>query len=104
MSLNIPNRKTLAFYRRLLHTMMKTFDGDYVMFHKVRLEARKEILKNKNEIDPIKIQNHIFFGEEARDLLEVNLVQVFYLSNKIIINLIFHFFNREIYKKMDIID
>ena len=78
-------------YRRLLHTMMKTFDGDYVMFHKVRLEARKEILKNKNEIDPIKIQNHIFFGEEARDLLEVNLVQVSYISNTIIIKLIFHF-------------
>lgn len=38
--MSIPNRQTLNFYRRLLHTMMKTFDGDPEMFHRVRIEAR----------------------------------------------------------------
>jgi complex III assembly factor LYRM7 len=38
-----------------------------------RLEARKKILENKNEVDAIKIQNHIFFGEEIRDFLEKNI-------------------------------
>lgn len=31
-------------YRRLLKTMMKTFDGDYDMFHRSRLEARAKIM------------------------------------------------------------
>jgi complex III assembly factor LYRM7 len=34
---------TLMFYRRLLKTMMKTFVGDYNMFHQTRLEARRKI-------------------------------------------------------------
>ncbi len=34
-----------------------------------RIEARKEIVKNKDEVDPIKIQNLIFRGEEIRDFL-----------------------------------
>lgn len=32
--LMVPNIKTMSFYRRLLKTMMKAFDGDYTMFHK----------------------------------------------------------------------
>ena len=40
-----PNIKTQAFYRRLLKTMMKTFDSDVVMFHRVRIEARRYLLK-----------------------------------------------------------
>lgn len=56
--------------------MMVVFDGDFEMFHRVRLEARREILKNKEETDPVKIQDLIFYGEEARDFLKVNLIQV----------------------------
>lgn len=69
------HRGTLALYRRLLHTMMKVFNGDFNMFHKVRLETRKKIFENRNETDEVKIQNLIFDGEEARDLLEKNLIQ-----------------------------
>lgn len=69
MSKLVPNPKTLFLYRRLLQTMMKAFDGDFEMFHKVRLEARKKIMEHKDETDPIKIQDHIFFGEEIRDFL-----------------------------------
>ena len=43
------------FYRRLLHTMMKTFDKDPEMFHRCRIEARKKIMENSAEQDPIKI-------------------------------------------------
>mmetsp|Transcript_4759 Transcript_4759/g.5198 ORF Transcript_4759/g.5198 Transcript_4759/m.5198 type:complete len:118 (-) Transcript_4759:67-420(-) len=75
MSIKIPYAGTLLFYRRLLKTMMRTFDGDVEMFHKVRLEARREILKNKDEKDEVKVQNFIFYGEEIRDFLDVNLIQ-----------------------------
>lgn len=74
--IKLPYPGTLLFYRRLLKTMMMTFDGDFEMFHRVRLEARKEILKNKDETDEVQIQNHIFYGEEIRDFLSVNLIQV----------------------------
>ena len=70
-----PYPATLAFYRRLLHTMMKTFVGDYNMFHQVRLEVRRKILENKDETDEVKIHQLIFFGEETRDFLEKNLIQ-----------------------------
>lgn len=56
--------------------MMKGFPGDYVMFHKCRIECKKKILENKEETDPIKIQDLIFFGEEIRDMIETNLMQV----------------------------
>lgn len=75
MSFKPPYKPTLAFYRRLLHTMMKTFVGDFNMFHRVRIEARRKILENKDETDEIKIQKLIFFGEESRDFLEKNLIQ-----------------------------
>lgn len=70
-----PYKPTLAFYRRLLQTMMKSFVGDYNTFHKVRLEARKKILENKEETDEMKIHKLIFFGEETRDFLEKNIIQ-----------------------------
>lgn len=35
---------TLGYYRRLLKTMMKSFEGDYEMFHRTRIEARSKIL------------------------------------------------------------
>jgi len=56
--------------------MMKGFPGDYVMFHKCRIDCRKKILESKDETDPVKIQDHIFFGEEIRDMIETNLMQV----------------------------
>ena len=31
----IPNLKTLGFYRRLLKSMMKSFNGDPTMFHQL---------------------------------------------------------------------
>ncbi|CAD8104078.1 unnamed protein product [Paramecium sonneborni] len=65
---------TLLFYRRMLKTMMKTFNGDPEMFHRVRIECRNKIKENANETDQIKIQNHIFFGEEAREFLENHLI------------------------------
>ena len=56
--------------------MMKSFPGDYTMFHESRLEARKKINENKDEKDPIKLQEHLFFGEEIKDFLLNNLMQV----------------------------
>lgn len=42
---------TLLFYRRMLKTMMKTFNGDPEMFHRVRIECRNKIKENANETD-----------------------------------------------------
>jgi hypothetical protein len=47
---------TLMFYRRLLKTMMKAFPGDYEMFHRSRIEARKKIIESKGLRDPVEIQ------------------------------------------------
>jgi complex III assembly factor LYRM7 len=47
------HKPTLMFYRRLLKTMMKTFVGDYRMFHQTRIEARKKIKENAALRDPI---------------------------------------------------
>lgn len=69
------HKPTLMFYRRLLKTMMVTFDGDYEMFHRLRIEARKKILESKDLTDPVQIQDKIFFGEEARNLLQSNVIQ-----------------------------
>ena len=68
-------KPTLMFYRRLLRTMMKAFTGDRVMFHQCRIEARNKIKENAELRDPVEIQQKIFFGEEARDFLEVNIMQ-----------------------------
>jgi complex III assembly factor LYRM7 len=34
---------------------MSTFDKDPAMFHQVRIEARKKIMENASETDPLKI-------------------------------------------------
>ena len=68
------HKPTLMLYRRLLKTMMVTFDGDYQMFHKCRIEARRKILENKQLTDPVEIQNKIFFGDEIRDFLEGSVI------------------------------
>ena len=40
--------------------MMTVFDGDYEMFHRVRLEVRKEIEKHKDERDPMTINELLY--------------------------------------------
>lgn len=87
--MQLPYKGTMMFYRRLLKTMMKTFDGDYEMFHRLRIESRREIIKNKDELDEVKIQNLIFYGEEVRDFLSVNLVQVLTLIQARFTNTLF---------------
>lgn len=59
----------------MLKTMMRTFEGDYEMFHRSRIEARRLILENKELTDEVEIQDKIFIGEEARELLRVNVMQ-----------------------------
>lgn len=54
---------------------MKSFVNDYNMFHQCRIEARKKIKESADLRDPIDIQQKIFFGEEVRDFLEVNIMQ-----------------------------
>ena len=73
--MNAPHKPTLQFYRRLLKTMVTSFTGDYEMFHRCRLEAKKKILENKDETDLVSIHNQIFFGEEARDFISTNMIQ-----------------------------
>ena len=72
---NFVHKPTLMFYRRLLKTMMKSFVGDYNMFHQCRMEARKKIKESSDLRDPVEIQEKIFFGEEVRDFLEINIMQ-----------------------------
>lgn len=55
--------------------MMTSFTSDVEMFHRCRIEARNKIIENKAESDIVKIQNQIFFGEEARDFLKTNIIQ-----------------------------
>lgn len=59
----------------MLKTMMVSFNGDPEMFHRVRIECKNKIRENAKETDPIKIQQHIFFGEEAREFLKNHLIQ-----------------------------
>lgn len=53
--MNVPYVGTLKFYRRMLKTMMKVFDGDPEMFHRVRLEVRSKIRENQEERDELKV-------------------------------------------------
>lgn len=39
----------------MLKTMMKAFDGDPEMFHRVRLEVRKKVGEHKELTDPVEI-------------------------------------------------
>ncbi len=64
----------MAFYRRLLKSMMVTFKGDYEMFHLVRLEAKEKIREKAELKDELEIHEAIFYGEECRDLILKNLV------------------------------
>ena len=50
---NFVHKPTLMFYRRLIKTMMKTFVGDSVMFHRCRIDARKKIMESSHLRDPV---------------------------------------------------
>jgi hypothetical protein len=56
----VPNAKTLAMYRRLLKAVGRVFEGDYVMFHRTRIEVRKSIEATACETDPVKINELLF--------------------------------------------
>jgi complex III assembly factor LYRM7 len=45
----------MRMYRRMLKTMMKTFNGDPEMFHRVRLEVRKKTYEHSELRDPVEI-------------------------------------------------
>jgi hypothetical protein len=70
-----PFPKTIAMYRRMLKTMMVVFEGDYEMFHRARIELRQSIVKEKDEVDLMKINELLFQYEESRRVLLKNVVQ-----------------------------
>lgn len=49
--MQVPYKKTLGMYRRMLKSMQIVFKGDYEMFHKCRVEIRKSIYDTKDEKD-----------------------------------------------------
>mmetsp|Transcript_27736 Transcript_27736/g.24535 ORF Transcript_27736/g.24535 Transcript_27736/m.24535 type:complete len:136 (-) Transcript_27736:26-433(-) len=70
-----PNPKTMMMYRRMLKAMMRVFKGDYEMFHRSRIEFRKNILEYK-DITTKKELNKVIFGfEEGRRMLLKNIMQ-----------------------------
>ena len=44
---------------------MVVFKGDYEMFHLSRIAVRKEILKFRDEKDPVQVNKYLFGFEEA---------------------------------------
>lgn len=47
------HKPTLMLYRRFLKTMMKTFTGDRIMFHRCRIDVRKKIMEYSELRDPV---------------------------------------------------
>lgn len=81
--MNRVHPQSISFYRRLVKTVRKVFAGDARMIGGVLAEARRlpaspglKMAENSRLTDPVEIQNAIFFGEEARDFLETNIIQV----------------------------
>ena len=60
MSVQVPYKKTLGMYRRMLKSMQIVFAGDYEMFHRCRMEIRNSIVQTKDERDPAKINELLF--------------------------------------------
>ena len=60
MSIQVPYKKTLGMYRRMLKSMMVVFKGDYDMFHRCRMEIRKAVVDQKDERDIAKINESLF--------------------------------------------
>lgn len=64
--------------------MKKVFEGDKEMYIGCQEEARRSGVnqlgmkfgQNAHLTDPIDITNAINFGEEVRDFLEINIIQV----------------------------
>ncbi len=73
--MKVPNPRTVAMYRRLLKSMMRVFKGDYEAFHRIRIQARKEILKNSEITTQAELNQKLFEAEEARNLLLTQLMQ-----------------------------
>ena len=69
MSIQVPYKKTLGMYRRMLKSMQVVFAGDFEMFHKCRLEIRRSIILTKDERDVAKINELLFQYEETRRIL-----------------------------------
>lgn len=70
------NTSVLKLYRRLLHTMMYVFDGDYQTFHVTRIAVRREIEKRRSLTDEKEIREKILDMEELRNSLLTNVMQV----------------------------
>ena len=60
MSVQIPYKKTLGMYRRMLKSMQVVFKGDFDMFHRCRIEIRRSIQDTSEERDPAKINELLF--------------------------------------------
>ena len=74
MSIQVPYKKTLGMYRRMLKSMMVVFKGDPDMFHRCRIEIRRSIQGQADERDPAKINEFLFQYEETRRILLQNVV------------------------------
>ena len=70
------NLNVLRLYRRLLHTMMYVFEGDYQTFHVTRISIRREIEKRRELKDEKEIREKILDMEELRNSLLTNVMQV----------------------------
>jgi len=70
------NLNVLRLYRRLLHTMMYVFDGDYQTFHVTRIAIRREIEKRRALTDEKEVREKILDMEELRNSLMANVMQV----------------------------
>jgi hypothetical protein len=69
------NHNILKLYRKMLHTMMYVFKGDYNTFHLIRLNVRREIEKRREENDPKKIREGMLDMEEARRIFLADVMQ-----------------------------
>jgi hypothetical protein len=61
-------------YRRTLKAMSKVFKGDYIMFHRARMEFRTSVESYGEEREVQKINDLLFQYEETRRILLKNVV------------------------------
>jgi hypothetical protein len=69
------NINLLKLYRKMLHTMMIVFQGDYNTFHLIRINIRKEIEKRREITDLKEIRERMIDLEEARNSLLTQVMQ-----------------------------
>ena len=74
MSVQVPFKKTLGMYRRMLKSLMVVFDNDYEMFHRTRIEIRRAIEEHKEETDPMAVNELLFKFEETRRALLTGVI------------------------------